>query len=68
MSFDSFKTCVENLIAKAGGGIKVDFSTDDNGKYVAKCADGVIITGNSIGIKLSVRWGSGHQSMAMIAG
>lgn len=67
MSFEDFTELVKALIAKAGSNIKVDFSTDpDQGKYIAKCDGGVIITGHSTGLKLSVRWGSGHQAMTAV--
>lgn len=67
MTFESFKELVRALIAKAGGKIKVDFSVDpDKGKYIA-CADGVIISASSTALKLSVRWGYGHQAMIPIA-
>ena len=67
MSFEVFKNKVKALIASAGGDIDVRFSTDDEkGRHYAKCSDGIVIIGNSKNLKITVRWGSGHQSMAAI--
>lgn len=65
MSFDAFKTRVNALIARAGGGLAASFSTDE-GKHVAKISDGTTIIGNSKCLKVSVRWGSGHTAIAAI--
>ena len=52
---------------KAGGGINVRFSTDpEKGKHYANCSDGTTIIGNEACLRVSVRWGSGHQSIAAI--
>lgn len=67
MSYEVFRRKVNALIAKAGGGISVRFSTDaDKGKHYANCSDGTTIIGNESCLKVAVRWGSGHQSMAAI--
>lgn len=67
MSYEGFKTAVNNLVAKAGGGISVSFSQDD-GKYFARFPDGTRIIGNSVSPKVTIRWGGrNHQSVANIA-
>lgn len=67
MSYEVFKRRVNALIDRAGGGIEVRFSNDiDEGKFFAKCSDGTIIIGCSSGLKVTVRYGSGHQAIATI--
>lgn len=67
MSYDVFIRKVNALIVKAGGKITVDFSNDtDNGKFFANCSDGTTIIGNQSSLKVTVRFGSGHQAMASI--
>jgi len=67
MSYDVFQRKVNALIVKAGGKITVKFSHDaDKGKFVANCSDGTTIIGNQSGLKVTVRFGSGHQAMASI--
>ncbi len=67
MSFEAFKASVNALIAKAGGGITVDFSTDEEqGKHFANCSEGTTIIGNRECKRVEVRWGSGHKSLACI--
>lgn len=66
MNYESFKTVVNNLVRKAGGGISVRFSYS-GGKYVAR-AENVLITGNPISTKVTVRWnGRNHQGMTDFA-
>lgn len=65
MSYETFQAKVRAL-AKAAG-IKVDFHHDtEKGKYYGNCADGTTIIGNPISLKVTVRYGSGHQMMATI--
>lgn len=67
MSYEVFKRKVNALIAKAGGNIRVRFSNDnDKGRFFANCSDGTTIIGNPDSLKVTVRFGSGHQSMAAI--
>lgn len=67
MSYEVFRRKVNALIAKAGGGISVRFSTDtDKGKHYAYCSNGTTIIGNLSCLKVTVHWGSGHQAMATI--
>lgn len=67
MSFEVFKNKIISLIDRAGGGILVDFSTDqENGRHIACCSDGTKIVGNSVCARLSVQWGSGHRAFATI--
>lgn len=67
MSYEVFRRKVNALINEAGGDIKVWFSADpDKSKYYANCSDGTTIIGNAVGAKVTVRWGSSHQSMVAI--
>lgn len=68
MSYDVFKRKVEDIISRAGGGIRVRFSTDSgNGTHRANCSDGTMITGNKTCKKVTISWGGkNHQSMALI--
>lgn len=69
MSYEVFRRKVNALIDRANGkstdGISVDFSTE-SGKHTARCSDGTTIIGNESGSRVTVRWGSGHQSIAAI--
>ena len=67
MSYEVFQRKVNALIARVGGGVKVRFNNDtDKGKHYANCSDGTTIIGNESCLKVTVRWGSGHQAMATI--
>lgn len=67
MSYEVFQRRVNALINRAGGGIKVRFNNDiDKGKFFANCSDGTTIIGCPSSIKVTVRYGSGHQAMAAI--
>lgn len=67
MSYEVFTRRVNALIERAGGGINVSFSEDaDTGKYFASCDDGTTIIGNPVSLKVTVLWGSGHQTLATI--
>lgn len=68
MSYEVFKAKVNALIERAGGGINVRFSRDEeNGKHFANCSDGTVIIGNESCLKVSVRWnGKAHQAIATI--
>lgn len=56
MTYKQFRTMVCDAIKSASGGIGVKFHNDeDRGRYVAKCSDGTMITGNSTTFGLSVR-------------
>lgn len=63
MTFERFKAYINRLISKAGGGITVRFNHTDDGRHFANCSDGTTIIGNSRSLKLTVRYGSGHQAM-----
>ena len=67
MTFERFKTHINGFIAKAGGSIAVRFNHTDDGRHYANCSDGTVITGNSHSLKLTVRYGSGHQAMAEVS-
>lgn len=71
MSFESFMKRVNAVVDKSNEGfvgndrIRVDFSIDEeNGKFVARCSDGTVILGNSLTVKMTVVFGSGHCGMA----
>ena len=67
MAFDVFQNKVKALIERAGGGISVKFYNDKEiGKFFARCSDGTTIIGNPTSLKVTVRYGSGHQHMATI--
>lgn len=67
MSYEVFKRKVNALIVKAGGDIDVRFSTDsDKGRHCANCSDGTTIVGSDSCLRVSVKWGSGHRSLAEI--
>lgn len=67
MSYEIFQLKVNALIDRAGGGIRVHYNNDmDKGVYFAKCSDGTTISGNALSLKVTVRYGSGHQAMAAI--
>lgn len=68
MSYEVFKTKVNALIERAGGGIGVRFSRDaEKGKHFANCSDGTVIIGNESCLKVSVRWnGKNHQAFVAI--
>ena len=65
MAYEIFQSRVNAIVAKVGGGISVQFSNED-GRYIARCSDGVRIIGNSISSKVRVEWGSGHAANALI--
>lgn len=67
MAFDVFQSKINALIERAGGGISVRYHNDtEKGKYFATCSDGTTIIGNPTSLKITVRYGSGHQHMAQI--
>lgn len=67
MSYEVFKRRVNALIDHAGGGIEVCFNNDtENGRFFANCSDGTTIIGRPSSLKVTVRYGSGHQAMAAI--
>ena len=62
MSYDVFRRKVNAIISRAGGGISVRFHNDaEKGKFFANCS-----IGNPSSLKVTVRYGSGHQMMAAI--
>lgn len=66
MSYESFKNKVNALIARVGG-LTVNFNEDpEKGKFFANCSDGTTIIGNSVNLKVTVRWGSGHTAYTAI--
>lgn len=68
MSYEVFKEHVHNLIEKAGGGIRVGFSTDTYiGKHYANCSDGTVIIGEENRLSVTVLWnGKAHSAVATI--
>lgn len=68
MSYEKFQQLIGSLVKKSGGGISVDFSHTEEGKYIARVSDGTIITGNPASMRVTVRWnGKNHQGIAVIA-
>lgn len=64
MSKELFQSKVRKLIRDSGTGAAVFFDFDEEtGRHFAFLGD-VRITGNTMSKKLTVRWGSGHQSLA----
>ena len=68
MSYEVFRAKVNALIKRAGGEIKVRFSSDkEHGKHYATGSDGTVIIGSEVCKKITVRWnGRNHQSMVAI--
>lgn len=69
MGYEAFQCKVNALIERAGGCIKVGFSTNpEEGKHYAKCSDGTIIVGNELCKRVEVRWGTrgNHCAFAII--
>lgn len=67
MSYEAFKAKVSALIRRSGQSISVEFSTDaEQGKHYAACSDGTTIIGCPSCLRVTVKWGSGHTSMAAI--
>ena len=67
MTYEVFQKKVLSLLAKSGIDTKVRFHDDhDKGRFFANCAEGVTIIGNPSSLKVTVRFGSGHQAMAEI--
>lgn len=67
MSYEVFRRKVNALISRTGGNISVRFHNDaDKGRFFANCSDGTTIIGNPSSLKVTVRYGSGHQAMAAI--
>lgn len=62
MSYEFFKQRVNALIRRAGGGIKVNFSTDlDKGNHYANCSDGTTIISSKTCNRVEVRWNGGNH-------
>lgn len=67
MSYEVFRRKVIALILRAGGGIRVKFFIDDEkGRFFAVCSDGTTIIGNPCSLRVTVRYGCGHQAMAAV--
>ena len=67
MSFTTFQTRVTALIARAGGGITVRFDMDsEKGRFFAHCSDGTTLIARPGSMSVTVRYGSGHQSMTAL--
>lgn len=67
MSYAIFQQRVTALIGRAGGGITVRFREDrDKGRFFANCSDGTTIIARPGSMSVTVRYGSGHQSMTAL--
>ena len=65
MAYDDFCSRIRALVRKSGALVIVGFRHED-GKHIAICNDGTIITGNKVSRRVTVRWGSGHVATAVI--
>lgn len=63
MSYDVFVERVKRLAERSGS--RVSFSHEE-GRHIARCSDGVLITGNIFCANVCVRWGDGHFAYATI--
>lgn len=62
MSYDKFVACAEK-IAREKPGITVRvFKDSEKDLFTARFSDGMVILGNPTSLKLTARWGSGHQA------
>lgn len=67
MSYQAFQQRINALINKAGGGIKVRFSTDEEkGIHTALCSDGCKFIASTSCLRVKVMWGSGHTAFAAL--
>lgn len=64
MTFKKFQQNVNTLIERAGIN-KASFRESDDGRFFAY-ADDITIIGRRGSLKVTVRYGSGHQSMAVL--
>lgn len=64
MSYEVFCKKVYELLRALN--MKARFIKTDDGRYIAKVSDGSTIIGNSVSLKVTLRWASGHQAMAEI--
>lgn len=63
MSFQEFVDGIIELAAKCGENVTVHFDYDEKaGKYVGIASNGMQFTGNSYSLKITARWGTGHQA------
>lgn len=65
MAYDDFCSRIRALVRKSGELVIVGFHHED-GKHVAVCNNGTVITGNGFSRRITVRWGSGHVATATI--
>lgn len=63
MSYEDFRIRVSDFVDRSGS--KASFSHED-GIHIARCSNGVVITGNAYCIRVCVKWGSGHRAYATI--
>lgn len=65
MSYKDFVKRVTRILEASGS--TANFSYDpDKGVHIARCADGVTISGSVLNTKITVRWGDGHTAMANV--
>lgn len=63
MSYEVFCNRVGDVVKRTGSSAR--FFHED-GKHIARCANGVTIIGNSESPRVFVKWGSGHAAYANI--
>jgi len=67
MKYEVFQQRIGDIIRRSGDDISVSFSNEaECGRYYACCSDGTTIIGRPNSLKITVKWGSGHEAMAMI--
>lgn len=67
MTYEYFIAGISALIDKAGGNIRARFFNDtERGLYRCSCSDGMVITGHPSGLRVTIRYGSGHQMMTTL--
>lgn len=67
MDWEVFCQKVRARVDMSGTGMNVRFYNDlERGRFLARCQDGTTIIGNPSSLKVTVRFGSGHQAMAEI--
>lgn len=65
MPYENFMARVIDTVVKAGGNLSVRFKNDtEHGRFFANISDGTTIIGRPDCLKVTVRFGSGHQAMA----
>lgn len=63
MKYQNFVDSVVEFAAKSGENVTVKFENDiEAGKFIGLVSNGVRFFANSSSLKITVRWGNGHQA------